>query len=111
MTLSSNGRRGKLRTTWNVRPTPMRHTWCTLRPSIDWPSSVALPSSAASTPFSTLNSVVLPAPFGPMMPRISPLPTEKLTWLTARNPPNDRDRSFHTQQFTLLHWLRIGYLG
>ena len=34
MTLSSNGRRGKLRTTWNVRPTPMRHTWCTLRPSI-----------------------------------------------------------------------------
>ena len=34
--------------------------------------AVAVPSSAGSTPFSTLNSVVLPAPFGPMMPRISP---------------------------------------
>ena len=69
----------------------MRQTWCTLRPSIDWPPSVALPSSAVSTPFSTLNSVVLPAPFGPMMPRISPSPTEKLTSLTARKPPKERD--------------------
>ena len=36
------------------------------------PSSVAVPALAGSTPFSTLNSVVLPAPFGPMMPRMVP---------------------------------------
>ena len=62
------------------------------RPSIGSPASVAVPSSAGSTPFSTLNSVVLPAPFGPMMPRISPSATAKLTSLTALRPPKTRDR-------------------
>src|SRR5882672_10006275 len=47
--------------------------------------------SADSTPFSTLNNVVLPAPLGPMMPRISPSASEKLTSLTAFRPPNARD--------------------
>src|SRR6185437_3337738 len=92
--VSSSGRRGKLRTTWKVRPTPMRQTWCTLRPSMGWPARVALPSSALSTPFSRLNSVVLPAPFGPMMPRISPPAIEKVTSPTARRPPKERDNPF-----------------
>ena len=70
----------------------MWQTWCTFLPSIDTPASVAVPSSAGSTPFSTLNNVVLPAPFGPMMPRISPSAMVKLTLLTARRPPNDFDR-------------------
>ena len=91
ITLSSTGRREKLRTTWNVRPTPMRQTSKVFLPSIGCASSRAEPSSASSTPFSTLNSVVLPAPFGPMMPRISPSATEKLTSLTARSPPKARD--------------------
>src|ERR1700738_1708324 len=69
----------------------MRQTWCTFLPSIDSPASVAVPSSAGSTPFNTLNSVVLPAPFGPMMPRISPWQMVKLTLLTARRPPKDFD--------------------
>ena len=70
----------------------MRQTSKVLRPSIGWPASRAEPSSAGSTPFSTLNSVVLPAPLGPMMPRISPSATEKLTSLTAFRPPKARDR-------------------
>src|SRR6266536_1007810 len=35
----------------------------------------------------TLKSVVLPAPFGPMMPTRSPSPTSKLTSRTAVRPP------------------------
>src|SRR5262250_948593 len=93
MTLSRTGRRGKLRTTWKVRPTPMRQTSKVLRPSICWPASRAEPSSGGSTPFNTLKSVVLPAPFGPMIPRIPPSAIEKLTSLTAFKPPNMRDTS------------------
>ena len=58
---------------------------------MDSPAIVAVPSSAGSTPFSTLNNVVLPAPFGPMIPRISPSAMLKLTLLTARRPPKDFD--------------------
>src|SRR5437773_10475417 len=35
----------------------------------------------------TLKSVVLPAPFGPMMPRRSPRRTSRLTSRTALRPP------------------------
>src|SRR5262244_2154518 len=69
----------------------MRQTSKVLHPSICWPASRAEPSSGGSTPFSTLKSVVLPAPFGPMIPRISPSAIEKLTSLTAFKPPNVRD--------------------
>src|SRR4051812_10485729 len=36
----------------------------------------------------TLKHVVLPAPFGPISPRISPLYRLKLTSLSATTPPN-----------------------
>src|SRR5437764_10004400 len=36
----------------------------------------------------TLNSVVLPAPFGPMMPSSSPACTASVTLRTAVRPPN-----------------------
>src|SRR3954453_18952065 len=35
----------------------------------------------------TLNAVVLPAPFGPMSPKIWPGSIEKLTWSRATRPP------------------------
>src|SRR5436305_6008063 len=40
-----------------------------------------------------LNVVVLPAPFGPMMPTISNSPTVMLTSRAACTPPNRMDRS------------------
>src|ERR1035437_9479499 len=40
-----------------------------------------------------LNSVVLPAPFGPITARIAPGATSKLTLSTAARPPNRFDRS------------------
>src|SRR5438046_4364417 len=39
----------------------------------------------------TLSIEVLPAPFGPMMARISPLRISKETSTSARTPPNDSD--------------------
>ena len=47
------------------------------------------PPSGASSPVMRLNSVVLPAPFGPMISRRSPGSTFRLTLAVTRRPPND----------------------
>ena len=39
------------------------------------PASVTLPERIGTSPNTALTSVDLPAPFGPMMPTISPAPT------------------------------------
>src|SRR4051794_12760357 len=44
------------------------------------------PRSGANAPASRLKMVVLPAPFGPIKPTISPSFTSKLTPATARSP-------------------------
>ena len=60
--------RGNERTTWKVRPMPRAQTSCGFSPPISLPAKRIAPWSAARKPLITLNSVVLPAPFGPMMP-------------------------------------------
>ena len=45
-----------------------------------------VPASGANTPAIRLNSVVLPAPLGPITAKIAPSGTAKLTSATARNP-------------------------
>ena len=55
---------------------------------MDWPSHRTSPRSGSRKPLRTLKSVVLPAPFGPMMPRISPARTSKLTSDSAWRPRN-----------------------
>src|SRR5688572_13032174 len=52
------------------------------------PATTALPPLGASSPVSILMVVVLPAPFGPRKPKISPVLTSKLTAFTAVNSPN-----------------------
>src|SRR5205823_785937 len=47
------------------------------------------PREGGSTPLTTLSSVVLPAPFGPMSPQMPP-PAVKETSSRAANPPKDR---------------------
>ena len=42
-------------------------------PTTDIPSNTISPELAGNTPVIKLNSVVLPAPFGPMTPNTSPL--------------------------------------
>src|SRR5215472_15711632 len=58
------------------------------------PNSSTRPDDAARMPVMRLNSVVLPAPFGPMMALRSPGMICSETPRTARKPPNAFDRSW-----------------
>src|SRR5690349_19202128 len=59
-----------------------------------WPMSCPrnsiVPDVAGMSPEITLNSVVLPAPLGPRMARLSPGATSRSTSRTASRPPNRR---------------------
>src|SRR3954453_2467457 len=54
------------------------------------PSDVQLPVFGWSNPVSRLNSVVLPAPFGPMRPVMPPRWISRWSTETAVRPPNVR---------------------
>src|SRR3954471_11172020 len=56
------------------------------------PASRMVPASGSSCPVSWLISVVLPAPFGPMIACNSPFVTSSETLSVARMPPNRRTR-------------------
>src|SRR5579864_2281538 len=56
------------------------------------PRNRTRPAVGARNPVTRLKSVVLPAPFGPISPTISPSRTVNETPSTARSPPNVRDR-------------------
>ena len=88
MTLSSTLRPANGRTSWNVRPMPRRQTASAARPSMRRPAKVIVPPSGTKTPAIMLKSVVLPAPFGPMTPQISPAATSNVTASTAVRPRN-----------------------
>src|SRR5215211_4449498 len=51
------------------------------------PSNCTSPSVGRYTPVITLKAVVLPAPFGPISPKIWPRSMAKLTWSRATRPP------------------------
>src|ERR1700742_5244293 len=61
---------------------------CGGRPASSWPSNFIEPAVGGNVPESMLKMVLLPDPFGPIRPRISPFPTLNDTLLTARKPPN-----------------------
>ena len=58
----------KVSSRWNVRPIPSRARWWGLRRVMSRPSSSTRPELGPSRPVTTLKSVVLPAPLGPMRP-------------------------------------------
>src|SRR5690606_4501520 len=76
---------------WKVRTMPARATWKGGRPVSDVPSSDHVPLSARSKPVRRLNSVVLPAPFGPIIEVMSPRWTSRCSTSTARRPPKERE--------------------
>src|ERR1700733_10716113 len=77
---------------WNERPMPpMQRARGGVR-VMSLPSKCTVPVSGRSTPVMRLNSVDLPAPFGPMMPSASPRATSSATPSTALSEPNDRAR-------------------
>ena len=86
-TFSSTVSVGSSFTCWNVRLIPWRAIRCgSIRPT-SWPTKRTLPELAGTTPEIRLNIVLLPAPFGPSRPRISPARTCRLTPPTATSPP------------------------
>ncbi len=91
ITLSVTVMRWNMARFWNVRPRPspaMRWIGTSLRL---WPSSRMSPDWYWYSRLMQLNSVVLPAPLGPISPQMSPRPTSKLTLSSATMPPNRTD--------------------
>ena len=77
----------KTRATWNERTRPSEAICAAPRPARLRPLKNTSPDVGASTPVIKFVSVVLPAPFGPMTPRISPAATLRATSLLAVKPP------------------------
>ncbi len=78
-------------TCWKVRAMPARAIWRCARRLMSLAEKAELgPGSGGSAPVIRLNIVVLPAPLGPIRPRISPALTSKLTLSTATRPPKRR---------------------
>jgi hypothetical protein len=73
---------------WNVRPTPRRELGGDI-PVMSSPQNSTWPAVGLIWPRMLLNSVVLPEPFGPMTPTISPGPTFSETPSTALMAPYD----------------------
>src|ERR1700680_4463333 len=61
---------------------------CGARPAISAPANFIEPADGGNVPESMLKIVLLPEPFGPIRPRISPRSTLNDTLLTAVKPPN-----------------------
>src|SRR5512140_254426 len=66
---------------------PKRATWLAGEPAISRPRNWIDPLLGASAPAIRLKVVLLPDPFGPIKPRISPSATSKETRSTALKPP------------------------
>ena len=79
----------KLRTTWKVRAMPALAAATGPWPEMRMPSSRTSPLSGVTAPEMELKRLLLPAPLGPMRPRISPGWTSKLMSTLAATPPKD----------------------
>src|SRR2546421_2428676 len=71
---------------WNVLTRPRVATWSGRRPPMFSPFHSTAPALAGASRAITLRSVVLPEPFGPMMPTTSPRSTVNDTFETAMRP-------------------------
>ena len=78
----------KSRESWKERPSPSRARAAAVRSVTSTPANSTMPSSGRRKPEMTSNSVVLPAPLGPMIPTISPWSACRVTSIRAALPPN-----------------------
>ena len=72
ITFSSTVRPGNSPTPWSVRAIPSEARRSGATRVIGWPRQLSVPEFGRTNPQMTLNSVVLPAPFGPITPSTSP---------------------------------------
>ena len=92
---------GKMLVLWKDRLIPNAGSSLGFLPEILIPSKTISPPLTGNSPEMQLNSVVFPAPFGPMMVCTDPCPTDRVTPFTAFTAP----KCFNT----LLH-KRIGIM-
>ena len=85
-TLSTTDMLSNGRISWKVRTSPAAATRCAGHPVMSVPSNTTRPSLGGSWPETSENSVVLPAPLGPMMPRNSPSLDVEVDVLDGRQP-------------------------
>ena len=83
---------------WNVRAIPARHMRDGVSPCNSRPPKRILPEDGRYTPVIRLNSVVLPAPFGPITPTILPGSTVNVTLCSACTPPKLTPKVLHLEQ-------------
>ncbi len=100
---SSTVREPKSSRRWKVRPRPSlarrwAGSWSMLRPC-----RLTCPPSGRRTPVMTLNSVVLPAPFGPIRPVTVPSAASMVTWSRAVCPPKRTVTSLTSSPTEHLH--------
>ena len=86
-TFSATVSDGKMRASWKLRPRPSMALRSGPHEVTSTPRKWIFPLSRLMSPDSRSKIVVLPAPLGPMRPRISPGWSENVTSLTARIPP------------------------
>src|SRR5229473_4005445 len=72
ITFSSTDMPSNVCGTWNVRARPSCARTSGVRSVMSWPSNKTWPEVDKRSPVRQLNSVDLPAPFGPIRPRMSP---------------------------------------
>src|SRR5258707_6623332 len=72
ITFSSTDMPSNVCGTWNVRARPRRARISGEKWVMSWPSNITLPDVDKRSPVRQLKKVDLPAPFGPIRPRISP---------------------------------------
>ena len=87
MTLSKIDSLRNGRGIWKVRAMPRWQTSAGASPAISRPWKRIEPRLGRSAPEIRLKIVLLPEPFGPMRPRISPSASPNATSLTAVKPP------------------------
>ncbi len=87
MTLSRAVSPLKIVVSWKVRTTPLRATIWGARPEMTSPLNVTRPWVGFTNDEMSLKMVDFPAPFGPMIERISCSWTSNETSLTATRPP------------------------
>src|SRR5499427_2896597 len=78
---------GRMLVIWYERAIALRETRCGGRPAISSPLNTIRPLVGRRTPVRQLKKVDLPAPLGPMIPRISPAGTASDTLVSAASPP------------------------
>ena len=109
-TLSSTLRLPNTRPCWNVRARPSAASRSAARPVIVCRANATLPASGDSSPVTRLNTVVLPAPFGPMMLTSSPCGDGEIERVDGGDAaePARQSRDFEQRSHCASHACRTG---